>query len=236
MLLWPIVWALCFSLFAVLGASALTPTGPFGAQLVKPWVAGRRAVRRVQGAAAARPPGDARRPDAVPGRRAARGLIYGRAAIRSAGAATAAARSGASGRAGAGVAARGRRRDAPPDLQAPRGAPATRRADARPVDAAHRRGVAATLFGGYVSPFSAQVTIFVAIVAAGLPVAVSYGAMGLEFSVGRFTARGMAALAHTAIATSPAPDRTPAATSSSRRPTATAPRRPRSTSELLWDA
>src|SRR5829696_2261165 len=44
-------------------------------------------------------------------------------------------------------------------------------------------GVASALFGGYLSPFSTEVTIFVAIVGAGLPVAVSYGAMGLEFSV-----------------------------------------------------
>jgi hypothetical protein len=47
-------------------------------------------------------------------------------------------------------------------------------------------GVAAALFAGYLSPFSTQVTIFVAIVGAGLPVAVSYGAMGLEFSVAQF--------------------------------------------------
>lgn len=44
-------------------------------------------------------------------------------------------------------------------------------------------GVAAAVFGGYLSPFSTQVTIFVSIVGAGLPVAMSYGAMGLEFSV-----------------------------------------------------
>ena len=47
-------------------------------------------------------------------------------------------------------------------------------------------GVAAALFGGYLSPFPTPVTIFVSIVAAGLPVAVSYGAMGLEFSVAQF--------------------------------------------------
>ena len=46
--------------------------------------------------------------------------------------------------------------------------------------------VAAALFGGYVSPLPTQVTIFVSIVGAGLPVAVSYGAMGLEFSVAQF--------------------------------------------------
>lgn len=46
--------------------------------------------------------------------------------------------------------------------------------------------VAAAVFGGYVSPLPTQATIFVSIVAAGLPVAVSYGAMGLEFSVAQF--------------------------------------------------
>src|SRR5829696_1940911 len=47
-------------------------------------------------------------------------------------------------------------------------------------------GVAAAVFAGYLSPFSTQVTIFVSVVGAGLPVAVSYGAMGLEFSVAQF--------------------------------------------------
>lgn len=47
-------------------------------------------------------------------------------------------------------------------------------------------GAAAAVFGGYLSPFSTQVTIFVSIVGAGLPVAISYGAMGLEFSVSEF--------------------------------------------------
>ena len=37
-LLWPVVWALCFALFAVIGASAFTLGGSFGTQLVKPWV------------------------------------------------------------------------------------------------------------------------------------------------------------------------------------------------------
>jgi hypothetical protein len=47
-------------------------------------------------------------------------------------------------------------------------------------------GIAAALFGGYVSPLPTQATIFVSIVGAGLPVALSYGAMGLEFSVAQF--------------------------------------------------
>jgi hypothetical protein len=50
--------------------------------------------------------------------------------------------------------------------------------------------VAAAVFGGYVSPLPTQATIFVSIVAAGLPVAVSYGAMGLEFSVVQFARAG----------------------------------------------
>ena len=53
---------------------------------------------------------------------------------------------------------------------------------ARAVGADHRRGTAAAVFGAYLSPLPTRVTIFVAILAAGLPVAVSYGAMGLEFS------------------------------------------------------
>src|SRR5438874_13611473 len=48
----------------------------------------------------------------------------------------------------------------------------------------------AALFGGYVSPLPTQATIFVSIVGAGLPVAVSYGAMGLEFSVAQFARAG----------------------------------------------
>ena len=48
----------------------------------------------------------------------------------------------------------------------------------------------AAIFGGYVSPFPLQVTIFVSIVGAGLPVAISYGAMGLEFSVAQFVRAG----------------------------------------------
>ena len=51
-------------------------------------------------------------------------------------------------------------------------------------------GIAAALFGGYLSPLPTQVTIFVSIIGAGLPVAVSYGAMGLEFSVAQFARAG----------------------------------------------
>ena len=45
---------------------------------------------------------------------------------------------------------------------------------------------AAAVFGVYVSPFPASVTLFVSILGAGMPVALSYGAMGLEFGVGAF--------------------------------------------------
>jgi hypothetical protein len=37
-LLWPVVWALCFALFAVLGRSAFNFRGEFGDELVKPFV------------------------------------------------------------------------------------------------------------------------------------------------------------------------------------------------------
>jgi hypothetical protein len=47
-------------------------------------------------------------------------------------------------------------------------------------------GTAAAVFGVYVSPLPTDVTIFVSILVAGLPVALSYGAMGLEFSIGQF--------------------------------------------------
>lgn len=50
--------------------------------------------------------------------------------------------------------------------------------------------IGAALFGGYLSPLPTQATIFVSIVGAGLPVAVSYGAMGLEFSVAQFARAG----------------------------------------------
>jgi len=37
-ILWPIVWALCFALFAVMGKSAFSLSGDFGDKLIKPWV------------------------------------------------------------------------------------------------------------------------------------------------------------------------------------------------------
>ena len=47
-------------------------------------------------------------------------------------------------------------------------------------------GAAAAIFGVYVSPLPTSATILVSIVGAGMPVALSYGAMGLEFSVASF--------------------------------------------------
>lgn len=46
----------------------------------------------------------------------------------------------------------------------------------------------AAVFGIYVSPLPATATIFVSIVGAGLPVALAYGAMGLDFSVAQLAA------------------------------------------------
>lgn len=52
--------------------------------------------------------------------------------------------------------------------------------------------VAAAVFGGYLSPLPTQATIFVSVLLAGFPVAISYGAMGLEFSVSAFVRAGWA--------------------------------------------
>lgn len=43
--------------------------------------------------------------------------------------------------------------------------------------------VVALLFGIYLSPLPITATIFVSVLMAGLPLAVSYGAMGLDFSL-----------------------------------------------------
>lgn len=51
--------------------------------------------------------------------------------------------------------------------------------------------ITAALFGGYVSPLPTQATIFVSILLAGFPVALSYGAMGMEFSVADFARAGL---------------------------------------------
>src|SRR4051812_3637183 len=82
-LLWPVVWALCFALFAVIGASAFAPGGSFGSHIVKPWVsvaalyvafkAPQLLARQAMLAGLMPSPGSA----------AARGLAYGRSAMRS---------------------------------------------------------------------------------------------------------------------------------------------------------
>jgi hypothetical protein len=51
-------------------------------------------------------------------------------------------------------------------------------------------GIAAAVFGGYLSPLPTQVTIFLSIIGAGLPIAISYGGMGMEFSVAQFARAG----------------------------------------------
>jgi hypothetical protein len=98
-------------------------------------------------------------------------------------------------------------------------------------------GVAAAVFGVYVSPLPTSATVFVTIVCAGLPVAVSYGAMGLEFSVGEFAVAawrywreprrylpgpGGSAIGYVVQAADPAQAQA-------------APRQPRASEELLWD-
>ena len=85
-LLWPIVWALCFALFAVIGASALAPGGSFGSHIVKPWVSvaalyvsfkAPQLLARQAMLAGLMP---------SPGAAAMRGVMYGRAALTAGGA------------------------------------------------------------------------------------------------------------------------------------------------------
>ena len=47
--------------------------------------------------------------------------------------------------------------------------------------------ITAVVFGVYLSPLPASPTIWVSVFVAGLPVVLSYGAMGLDFSVTEFT-------------------------------------------------
>ena len=101
-LLWPVVWALCFAIFAVMSASAFTLTGSFGSQLVKPWVA--VAALFVSFKAPQLLARQAMLAGLTPsvGNTAARALVYGRAAVRTGGAAAGA--QGVSGRFGGGAA------------------------------------------------------------------------------------------------------------------------------------
>ena len=93
LLLWPVVWALCFALFAVLGASTFTGGGSVATQLVKPWVS--VAALYVSFKAPQLLARQAMLAGLTPsiGGAAARGLFYGRAAthVGSAGAAGGAA-------------------------------------------------------------------------------------------------------------------------------------------------
>lgn len=97
-LLWPVVWALCFALFAVIGASAFTPEGSFGAQLVKPWVS--VAALYVSFKAPQLLARQAMLAGLMPsaGGVAARGMFYGRAAVRAGGGGAARGAEGVSGR------------------------------------------------------------------------------------------------------------------------------------------
>jgi Conjugal transfer protein TrbL len=106
-LLWPVVWALCFALFAVMGASAFTLTGSFGTELVKPWVA--VAALFVSFKAPQLLARQAMLAGLTPslGNTAARGLVYGRAALRAGGGAGAEGVSGRFGGGAAGTAAKG---------------------------------------------------------------------------------------------------------------------------------
>jgi hypothetical protein len=100
LLLWPVVWALCFALFAVMSASAFTLKGSFGSELIKPWVS--VAALFVAFKAPQLLARQAMLAGLTPslGNTAARGLVYGRAAMRTGGARGA---EGVSGRFGGGA-------------------------------------------------------------------------------------------------------------------------------------
>ena len=106
-LLWPVVWALCFAIFAVMSASAFTLTGSFGSELVKPWVA--VAALFVSFKAPQLLARQAMLAGLTPsvGNTAARALVYGRAAVRAGGSGGAQGVSGRFGGGAAGAAATG---------------------------------------------------------------------------------------------------------------------------------
>jgi hypothetical protein len=106
-LLWPVIWALCFALFATMSASAFTLRGSFGSELVKPWVA--VAALFVAFKAPQLLARQAMLAGLTPslGGTAARGLVYGRAAMRAGGGHGAEGVSGRFGGGGAGSAAAG---------------------------------------------------------------------------------------------------------------------------------
>jgi hypothetical protein len=98
LIVWPVIWALCFALFAVMGASAFTLQGSFGTDLVKPWVS--VAALFVSFKAPQLLARQAMLAGLTPSlsNTAARGMVYGRAALRTGGAARGA--EGVSGRFG----------------------------------------------------------------------------------------------------------------------------------------
>lgn len=107
-LLWPVIWALCFALFAVMGDSAFRLEGSFGSELIKPWVTVAalfvafhvpRVVLRQAMVAGLAP---------TLGNGVARAAFYGRSALHAGGGGAAAARGaeGVSGRFGGGQAAK----------------------------------------------------------------------------------------------------------------------------------
>ncbi|MBJ7329175.1 MAG: hypothetical protein JHC95_04705 [Solirubrobacteraceae bacterium] len=100
-LLWPVVWALCFALFAVIGASAFTAGGSFGQRIVEPWIA--VAALYVSFKAPQLLARQAMLSGLMPsaGGAAMRGMVYGRSALRAGGSQGA---EGVSGRFGASAA------------------------------------------------------------------------------------------------------------------------------------
>ena len=190
-LLWPVVWALCFALFAVLGQSAFSFKGEFGDELVKPfvtvatlWVAFKAPQLLARQAMLA---------GIAPslGSGLARTMVYGRGALG----------------AGAASGRERRRRGRQRPLRRPRERPGAAARAAGGLSVAnptykHLEGktvvgqfslgqwaqlLAGVLlglgFGIYLSPLPPTPTIFIACLLPGLPLAASYGAMGLEFSL-----------------------------------------------------
>ena len=164
-------------------------SGSFGSELVKPWVSVAALF------VAFKAPQLLARQAMLAGLTPSLGRHGGaRAGVRARGDAAPAARAAPRASRAASAAARRRRRaggvGAPSDLQAPRGAAAARRVLARPVGADHDAAASPRRCSAATSRRCRRsATIFVSIVGAGLPVAVSYGAMGLEFSVGAVRAR-----------------------------------------------
>ncbi len=84
-LLWPVIWALCFGLFAVIGPSAFSSGGSFGTKVVAPWisVAALYVSFKAPQLLARQAMLSGLMPS--PGATAMRGMVYGRSAARAAG-------------------------------------------------------------------------------------------------------------------------------------------------------